>query len=120
MIHITKCKLKQLIRQNTRRIRKPKERMIRKHRPQTHRPPMQNSLRTHTTQTSMSMHNLNLLPNNNIPENREKGEDSWERGIPVYNEERDVVDFDAVRQISYACSSGVVVGYDYYFVAAVD
>jgi len=46
MIHITQGKLQQLIRQDASSIREPKKRMIRKYRPQSHRPGMQNGFMT--------------------------------------------------------------------------
>ena len=40
MIHVAQSKLQQLIRQDTRRIREAKKRMIRKDSPQSHSPRM--------------------------------------------------------------------------------
>ena len=120
VIHITQSKLQQLIRQNTRRIREPKKRMIRKHRPQPHSPRMQNRLMAQTAQTSMPMHNLNLLPQHHIPENREKRKHRRKRSFSVNYKERDVVDFEAICEIADAGAAFVGVGDDDDFVAAVD
>ena len=120
MIHIAQSKLQQLIRQNARRIREPKKRMIRKHRPQPHSPSMQNRLMAQTAQTGMPMHNLNLLPQHDIPENRKKGKHGRERGFSVNDKEGHVVDLEAVGEIADAGAAFVGVGDDDDFVAAVD
>jgi hypothetical protein len=120
VINITERKLEQLICKNTRRIRKPKQRMIRKNRPQPHRPRMQNALMTHGTQTPMSMHNLNPLPDANIPKHRKTRKHGGKGGLAVDDEEGDVVDLEAVCEVADAFAVVVGVGYDDYFVAAVD
>ena len=120
VIHIAQRKLQQLIRQNTRRIREPKKRMIRKHRPKPHSPSMQNRLMAQTAQTSMPMHNPNLLPQHHIPENRKKGKNGRERGFAINDKERHVVDLEAVGQVADAGAAFVGVGDDDDFVAAVD
>ena len=120
MIHITQRKLQQLIRQYTSRIREPKQRMIRKHRPQPHRPSMQNRLMTQTTQTRMPMHNLNALPHHHVSKNRKKRKHRRESGFSVDYEEGDVVDLEAVGEVADAGAAFVGVGDDDDFVAAVD
>lgn len=72
MIHITQCKFEQLVCQDTRSIRETKKRMISKDRPQPHSPSMQDGFMTKTAQARMTMHNLNLLPNDNVPKDREE------------------------------------------------
>lgn len=119
MVHIAQSELEQLICEDTSSICEAKQRMIRKHSPQSHRPRMQNSLMTQTTQTSMPMHNLNLLSQHNIPKYREETEHSWERRSSVYHQERDMVDLQAVCEVSDAGSPFVCVGYDNDFVPTV-
>ena len=120
MIHIAQRKLQQLIRQDTRRIREAKKRMIRKNSPQPHSPRMQNSLMTKTTQTRMPMHNLNPLPQNDIPEYREKGKHSRERGFSIDDKKGHVVDFETVGQIPDAGSALIGMSDDDDLVAAID
>ena len=120
MIHIAQRKLQQLVRQDTRRIREAKKRMIRKHSPQPHSPRMQNRLMTKTTQTRMPMHNLNPLPQNDIPKYRKKRKHSRERGFPVDDKERHMVDFETVGQIADARSALIGMGDDDDLVAAID
>lgn len=120
MIHITQRKLQQLIRQDTRRVRKPKERMIRKHSPQTHRARMQDRLMAQITQTPMPMHNIDLLADNNIPKHREKGKHRWEGGLPVDHVEGDMIHLQAVGEVAYSVAPAIGMCYDHYFVAAID
>jgi hypothetical protein len=120
MIHITQSKLEQLIRKYARRIRKPKQTMIRKDCPQPHRPRMQYRLMAQTTQTSMSVYNPNALAYDNVAEDGEEGEDGGEGCFAVDDPKGDVVDFEAVGQVAYAFAAGVSVCDDDDFVAAVD
>lgn len=120
MINITQGELQQLIRQDTRRISKPIQRMIRKHSPQPHRPRMQNRLMTQRAQTRMPMHNLNLLADANIAKDGEEGEHGRKRRVAVDDEEGHVVDLEPVGQIADALAVVVGVGDDDDFVAAVD
>ena len=65
------------------------------------------------------MHDFDLLPDDDIAEDGEEGEDSWEGCRPVDDEEWNVIDLDAVCEISHAGSTLVGVGYDNDLVAAV-
>ena len=58
-----------------------------------------------TAETSMTMDNLNLFPEDNISKHRKEGEDSWKGRFTVDNVERNVIDFETVCQVSDACSS---------------
>ena len=93
MVHIAQCKFEQLIRQYTRGIRETKKRMIRKHRPQPHSPSMQDGFMTKTAQARMAMHDLNFLPDDNVPEDREERKHSGEGGFSVYYEKWNMIDF---------------------------
>ena len=86
MINIAQRELQKLIGQDTSSICKSKERMIGKDRPQTHRPRMKNRLMTHTAKTSMAMYNLNLFSDDDITEDRKKGEDRGESRFSVNDE----------------------------------
>ena len=76
-------------------------------------------------QTGMTMHDLYPLTNEDLAKDGEGREDGGEGRLAVHDPVRDVVDFDAVGEVSDSCAAGVVgaavgVGDDYYFVAAVD
>jgi len=66
------------------------------------------------------MNYLNLLANDNISEYRKEREDSRKGRFAVDNKERDMVDFQAISEISDASAAGVGMGYYDDFVSAVD
>jgi hypothetical protein len=68
MIYVAQYKLQQLIRQNTRSVRKSKQRMIREHSAQPHRPRMQDSLMAETAQAGVTMYNGDLFSNEDVSE----------------------------------------------------
>lgn len=120
MVNITQRELKQLVRQNRSRIGEPEQRMIREHRAYSHRARMKNRFMTETAQTSMTMNNLNLLTNHNVPEHRKKGENCRESRLAVDNEEGYMVDFEPIGEIPNTGPSFVCVGDDDDFMPAVD
>lgn len=71
-------------------------------------------------ETSVAMHNLYLLPDDNVSEDRKEGEDGRERRFAVYDEERNVVDLQAICEIADTGAAFVGMGDDDDFVAAVD
>jgi hypothetical protein len=73
-----------------------------------------------TAQACMSMHDFNLLSNDNVSEDGEEGEDSWEGGGAVDDEEGDVVDLEAIREVSHSRSPLVCMRDDDDLVAPVD
>jgi hypothetical protein len=97
MIHIAQSELQQFVRQDARSICKSKQRMIRKHRPQIHRPGMQDSLMAKTAQARMAVHNLNLFPDDDVSKYRKKGEDCWKSGFSIDDKEWYMIYFEAVR-----------------------
>jgi hypothetical protein len=68
----------------------------------------------------MAMHNVDLLADHDVPKYGEEGENSREGGLAVDDEERDVVDLEAIGEVADARPAGVCVGYYHDFVAAVD
>jgi hypothetical protein len=66
MPNITQAELQQLVRHDTRRITETKQTVIRKDRAQTHRPSMQQAFMAEVAQTSMAMHDLYLLSNEDL------------------------------------------------------
>ena len=120
MIHITKGKLQELICKNTGSVRESEKGMIREHSPQPHCPRMQDGLMAKITQTSMPVYDLDLFSDYNISEDWKEGKDGGEARLAVYDEERDVVDFEAVREVAYSSPAFVCMGDYDDLVAAVD
>lgn len=120
MIHVAQYKLQQLVREYARRVGKSKQAVIRKHRPQSHSPRVQYSLEAETTETAMTMDNLNLFANDDVPEYGKEGEDCRERCLAVDNEEGNVVDFEAIGEVSDPCAASIGMGDYHDFVTAVD
>ena len=75
---------------------------------------------TKTAQARMTMHDLNFLPNVNIPEDRKERKHGREGSFSVYYEKRDMIDFKTISEISDACTSLVRMRDDDNFVATVD
>jgi hypothetical protein len=73
-----------------------------------------------TAQTSMPVYDLDLLPNDDVPEDGEERKHRGEGCITVDDKEGHVVYLETIRQIPYAGSLIVCVGDDYNFVSAVD
>ena len=79
-------------------------------------------------ETGMAVHNLDLLPDEDLAEDGEAGEHCREGRAAVHDPVRDVIDFDAVGQVADASASGiggvvrrsVGMGDDDHLVAAVD
>lgn len=74
---------------------------------------------TQTAQTGVAVDNLDSFSDDNIPEDRKEGEDGWKGGFAVDDEEGDVVDLEAIGEISDAGSAFVGMRDDDDFVAAV-
>lgn len=102
MIHVAQRKLQQFIRKYGAGICKPKEGMVRKNGPQPHRAGMQDGFVTEAAQTLVAMDNLDLFSYDNIAEDREEGEDGGHRGLAVNDKVGDMVDLQAVGQVSDA------------------
>lgn len=75
---------------------------------------------TEAAQTSVPMNNLNLFANDDIPEYREKGEHRGHRRFAVYDKEWNVVDFEAIGEISNSGPSFVRMGDDDDFMSTID
>lgn len=68
----------------------------------------------------MTVNNLNLFPNENISEHWEERKNGRESCFSVDNKEWDMVDFEAVGEVSYAGPTFVRVGDDDDFMSTVD
>lgn len=81
---------------------------------------MQDSFVTQTAQAPMAVDNLDLLPDNNVAEDREEREHGRHCGFPVDDQERDVVDLQAIREVVDAGATFVRVSDDHDFVPSVN
>lgn len=88
--------------------------------PQSHGPGMQYRFMAKTTKTCMSVNNLNLLPYYDISKDGKEGENGGKGRGAVNDEERDMVHFEAVREISHPRPPIVCVGDDNDLVPAID
>jgi hypothetical protein len=120
MVHVAQDKLEKLVREDARRVRKAEQTVISENGPQPHCPCVEDGLEAKATETSMAMYDLDLFPYDNVPEDWEEGEDGGERGLAVDNEERHMVDFEPIREVSHTSSACVCMGDDYDFVAAIN
>lgn len=93
--------------------------MISKDGPQAHGAGVEDGLVAQTAETGMAVDYLYVLPDDDVPEGREEGEDGGEGGLAVDDEEGDVIDLESVGQIAYTGSALVGVCDDDDFVAAV-
>lgn len=81
---------------------------------------MQDCLMTEATQALMPMNNLDLLSNDNVPEDGEEREHCWHGCLPINDQKGYMVDFQAVRQIPNASAALVSMSDDDYFMPPVD
>ena len=75
---------------------------------------------TKTAQARMTMHNFNLLSDDDVPEDREEGKHGGEGGFSVYYEKWDMIHFQTIGEISDPCTSLVCMRDDDDFVTAID
>lgn len=68
----------------------------------------------------MSVNDLDLLPNDNVSKDWEKGEDGREGCGAVDDQEWNVVNFKAIREVSHSCSAFICVCDDHDFVSSID
>lgn len=120
MVYVTENEFEKLVGEDTGCVCESEQRMIRKHSPQAHCPRMQNSFMAKTAQTGVSVYNFNLLSNDDIPKNWEEGENCRESRGAVNDEEGNVVNFEAICQVSHTSPALVRVGYYYYFMTPVN
>ena len=73
-----------------------------------------------TAQTSVTVYNFNLFSQNDIPEYWEKRKNCGKCGFTINDEERYMVDFEAIGKIPDTGPSFVGMGDDDDFVTAVD
>lgn len=68
----------------------------------------------------MAMHDFNLLSDNDVSEGWEERKDGRERCSAVYNEERHMINFKAIREVAHASSTFIGMRYNDNLVAPID
>lgn len=81
---------------------------------------MQYGFTAETTQTAVTVDNLNLFANDNIAEYWEKREERRHGGLAVDDQERDIVNFESIGKVSNSFASVIGVRNNNHFVAAID
>jgi hypothetical protein len=120
MIYVAQCKLQEFVRQDASSIRKSKQRMICENSPHSHCPRMQYRFMAEAAQTCMTMYDFNLLSNDDVAKDWEEGEDSRKGGCAVDYEEWNMIDLEAIGEVSDSSSSFVCVGYNNDLMSSVD
>ena len=68
----------------------------------------------------MTMNNLDPFSDDDIPQNREKGEDGWKSRLSVDNQEWNVVDLETIGQVMHSCPAPVGVSDHDHLVSSID
>ena len=120
MVHITQSELHQLVRQDAGSVRKTEQGVIGEGSPKAHGSCVEDGFMAKIAEASMAMHNFNLLPDNDISEEREEGKDRRKGRLPVNDKEWDVVDLESIGQVSDSFPAFVGMRDNYDLVASVD
>ena len=120
MVHIAQSKFQQLVGQDTASIGEAKQAVVCEYSSQSHCSRMQYCLVAQIAETGMPVYNFDALPYYDIAEYWEKGEDGREGRFAVDDEERDVIDFQAIGEVSNTRPSGICMRYDYDFVTTIN
>jgi len=81
---------------------------------------MQYCFMAEAAEASVTMHDLDLLSNNDVAEDWKEGEDGREGRFAVNDEKRDVVNLESIREVSDTSSPFVCVCDDNNLVPTVD
>lgn len=73
-----------------------------------------------TAQTSVPMNNLDLFADDDIPKYREKREHRGHGRLAVYDKERDMVDFEAIGEVSNSSTSFIRMSDNDDFMSTID
>jgi hypothetical protein len=68
----------------------------------------------------MTMDDLDLLPDEDVAQDGEKGEHCWHSGFAIDDQERDMVDLETIGEIVDSCPTFVGVGDHDDLVATID
>jgi hypothetical protein len=80
---------------------------------------MKNGLVTEAAEAAMTMNDLNLFADDDIPEYGKEGEDGGHGRITVDDEEWDMIDLKSIGKISYSLAALVRMSDDYDLVTAI-
>lgn len=75
---------------------------------------------THVAQTRMAVHNLYTFSDEDVSKDWPEGEDGGKGGLPVDDQERNMIYFEAVRKVSYAGTARIGVSNDHDFMSSID
>ena len=120
VVNIAQSELQQLVCQDTRCIRKTKQRMIRKDGPKAHCSSVQDCLMAKTTEASMAMHYLDLFPDYDVPKDGKERENCRQGGLAVDDQEWNMVHFEAIGEVSDTAAALVRMSDDDNFVATIN
>lgn len=67
----------------------------------------------------MSVDDIDILSNDDIPEYREERKYCWKRRLSIDDEEWDIIDLEAIGEVAHAMAGLVRMCYDYYLVATI-
>ena len=94
--------------------------MVREYRSKAHRTGMKDGFMTKVAETPVAVDDLDLFAYDNIAEDGKKRKNRWHSSLAIYNEERYVIDFEAIREISNSSPTLVCVSDDHHFVTSID
>ena len=120
VVDIAQGELEELVCEDAAGVCEAEEAVICEHSVQTHGAGMEDCLIAQVAQTGMAVHYLDLLADDDVPEDGEEGEDGGERGFAVDGPEGNVVDFEAIGEVADSFAAFEGVGDDNDFVATVD
>ena len=72
-----------------------------------------------TTETGMTVNDLDLFANDNVAKDREDGEHGRHRSFSIDDQERHMVDLEAIREIVNTGPAFVCIGYHDDFVSSI-
>jgi hypothetical protein len=120
MVNIAQSKLQQLVGEYTPSICEAKETVVCEDGSQSHGPRMQDGLMAQATKTRMSVYDLDALADYNVSKDGEEREDGREGGLAVDDPEGNIIDFEAVGQVSHTRAACIGVGNDNDFVSTIN
>lgn len=120
MVDITQSELQELVGENAGGVCETEEGVVGEDGAKAHSSCVEDGFMAETTQTGVTVNDLDLLSDDNVAEDREEGEDRGKGALSVDNEKRDMVDLQAVREIAYPCPPFVRVCDDDDLVSAID
>jgi hypothetical protein len=94
--------------------------MICENSPQPHGARVQYCLIAQAAEAGMTVYYLNSFADYDVAKDGKERENGRKRGLSIDDQERDIVDFKAVCEISYTGAPGVGVSDDNHLVASID